>query len=216
MRDFWGVMPRASFLLVPVVCCVAACTAQKYSATVALTDYEPRDGDFLFQSLPHNPLIDTIEGSTESPFSHCGIVVNRSGTWKVIEAIGPVKETHLSLWIAQGRNNAYVAYRLKAPLAGKIPQIITAAERYEGRPYDIRYDFDDGKIYCSELLWKATRDAAGVKLGKIQKLGDLKWQHHEDVIKGLENGLLPLDREMITPRALTEDARLEEVYRNRM
>src|SRR6478752_1184816 len=165
---------RGVFLLLALACALAGCTTRKNSATVELKDYEPRDGDFLFQSLPHNPLIDTIEGSTESPFSHCGIVVNREGTWKVIEAIGPVKETHLSLWIAQGRNNAYVAYRLKTPLDGKIPQIIAAAQRYEGRPYDIRYDFDDGKIYCSELLWKAARDAAGVRLGKIQKLGDLK------------------------------------------
>ena len=208
-------MPRL-LLLVPALAGFTGCIAQKHSANVALKEYAPRDGDFLFQSLPHNPLIDAIEGSTASPFSHCGIVVNRVGKWHVIEAIGPVKETHMSVWIAQGRNNAYVAYRLKAPLDGRIPDIIAAAERYRGRPYDIRYDFDDRKIYCSELLWKATRDAAGIKLGKVQKLGDLKWQPYADVIKSLEDGLLPLDREMITPRALTEDSRLEEVFRFRM
>ncbi len=207
---------RPLLLLVLALAGFPACTAQKHAVNVALKEYEPRDGDFLFQSLPHNPLIDTIEGSTGSPFSHCGIVVNRRGTWHVIEAIGPVKETHMSLWIAQGRNNSYVAYRLKTPLDAKIPEIIAAAERYKGRPYDIRYDFDDGKIYCSELLWKATRDAAGIKLGKVQKLGDLKWQPYADVIKSLEDGLLPLEREMITPRAITEDSRLEEVFRFRM
>lgn len=207
---------RRLLLLVLALPGYTGCTAQKHAADVPLKEYAPLDGDFLFQSLPHNPLIDTIEGSTESPFSHCGIVVNRGGKWHVIEAIGPVKETHMSVWIAQGRNNAYVAYRLKVPINGKVPQIIAAAERYKGRPYDIRYGFDDAKIYCSELLWKATHDAAGVKLGKVQKLGDLKWQPYADVIKGLEDGLLPLDREMITPRALTEDSRLEEVFRYRM
>ena len=109
-----------------------------------------------------------------------------------------------------------VAVRLRGPVAEKIPQIIAAAERYRGRPYDIHYDFDDRKIYCSELLWKATRDASGVELGKIQKLGDLKWQPHEAVIKQIEGGVVPLRREMITPRSITEDPRMGEVYRFRM
>jgi hypothetical protein len=169
------------------------------------TEYQPQNGDFLFQSLPHNPLIDAIEGSTGSPYSHCGIVVNRNGVWMVIEAIGPVKETFLLRWIGQGRDGAT-----------KVNRVIEAAERYKGRPYDLRYDMDDTKIYCSELLWKATRDATGIELGKLQRLGDLNWQPHEQVIRQLENGQLPLDRQMITPRAVAEDARLKQVFRQRM
>jgi hypothetical protein len=75
---------------------------------------------------------------------------------------------------------------------------------------------DEAKIYCSELLWKATRDATGVRLGKIQKLGDLNWRPYEQVMREIENGALPLEREMITPRAVTEDGRLKEVFRFRM
>lgn len=191
------------------------CPSSKKSASVP-QKYNPAEGDFLFQSLPHDRLIDTIEGSSGSPFSHCGIVKQCEGKWCVIEAIGPVKETPLSEWIAQGRDDAFVAYRFRAPLAEKIPAIIAAAEKYEGRPYDIHYDLDDEKIYCSELLWKATRDATGVKLGKLQKLGELKWQPYEEVIRYLENGALPLGREMITPRSVSEDARLEEIFRSRM
>jgi hypothetical protein len=143
-------------------------------------------------------------------------VVRRGDQWKVLEAIGPVKETPLASWIGQGRGDAYAAYRLKAPLAAKIPEILAAAEKYKGRPYDIRYDMDDAKIYCSELLWKSVRDATGKKLGKIHKLGELKWQPHEAVIRQLERGGLPLEREMITPQAFTEAPELEQVFRYRM
>lgn len=195
---------------------LAACAPKPKGSVVIPADYEPKEGDLLFQSLPANPLIAAIEGSTKSPFSHCGIVVQRDGKWYVLEAIGPVKETRLSLWIAQGRNNAYVAYRFHAPLAASIPRIIQAAEKYKGRPYDIHYALDDARIYCSELIWKATRDATGKKLGQLVKLGDLDWRPYEDVIRSIENGGLPLEREMITPRAVTEDPRLEEVYRFRM
>jgi hypothetical protein len=142
--------------------------------------------------------------------------VQRGDDWRVIEAIGPVKETKLTAWMAQGRDDAFVAYRLRPPLADRIPAIITAAERYEGRPYDIHYDMDDGKIYCSELLYKAVRDATGRKLGKIRKLGELHWRPHEQVIRGIEGGNLPLGREMITPRDFTEAPELQQVFRWRM
>ena len=183
---------------------------------VAVTGYEPHAGDFVFQSLPHNPLIDAIEGSSGSPFSHCGIIKRSDGRWVVIEAIGPVKETALSSWIAQGRDKAFVACRLRDPLAKQVPAIIAAAERYEGRPYDIHYDMDDGKIYCSELLYKSVRDATGRKLGRIRKLGDLNWRPYEQVIRSIENGTLPLEREMITPRDFSEAPELQEVFRSRM
>jgi hypothetical protein len=188
----------------------------------APTKYEPEPGDFVFQSLSHNPLIDAIEGSSGSPFSHCGIVKKRDvekaqgDKWMVIEAIGPVKETQLAHWIAQGRGSAYVVFRLRDPLANKIPAILAAAEKYEGRPYDIHYDMDDEKIYCSELLYKAVRDATGKELGKSRKLGELNWQPHEKVIRHIENGSLPLDREMITPRDFSEAPELREVFRSRM
>ena len=185
-------------------------------AAILPAEYQPKPGDFVFQSLPHNPLIDAIEGSSGSPFSHCGIVKRRGEQWVVIEAIGPVKETTLSWWIAQGRGSAFVAYRLRDPLAGKIPAILAAAEKYRGKPYDIHYDMDDAKIYCSELLYKSVRDATGMKLGKVRKLGELKWQPYEKVIRGIEHGGLPLEREMITPRDLSEAAELQEVFRSRM
>ena len=182
-------------------------------------EYEPQAGDFVFQSLPHNLLIDAIEGSSGSPFSHCGIVKRHAVVkgqdpeWVVIEAIGPVKETRLSHWIAQGRDSAYAVFRLRDPLAKKIPAIITAAETSKSRPYDIHYDMDDGKIYCSELLYKAVCDATGRRLGKIRNLGDLNWRPYEKVIRSIENGSLPLEREMITPRDFTEAPELQQVFR---
>ena len=66
--------------------------------------YAPQEGGIAFQSLPLNPLIDAIGGSTGSPFSHGGIR-HRAGTdWKVIEAIGPVRETNLPAWEKQSRD----------------------------------------------------------------------------------------------------------------
>lgn len=174
--------------------------------------YTPQEGDVAFQSLPHNPLIDTIEGSTDSPFSHCGILRRAGVEWKVIEAIGPVKETYLPAWEQQGRDGRFTVYRLKAKYREKIPAFITAAQGYEGLPYDYHYKMDDAAIYCSELIYKAFRQAAGEELGHLQKLGELKWQPFAPVIKQLEGGTVPLDRLLITPRSVSEAPQLEKVY----
>jgi len=173
---------------------------------------KPREGDVVFQSFPHSPLTDAIEGVTESPYSHCGIAHRAGGKWVVIEAVGPVQETPWAEWVARGREQSYAIYRLKPEYRAKIPAFVAAARTYEGRPYDFHYDFDDEAIYCSELVYKAFRTAAGEELGKPQALGELKWKPYVEVIKQLEDGQVPLDRQMITPRALAEAKQLEEVY----
>lgn len=174
--------------------------------------YEPREGDIYFQSFPHNELTDTIEGVTESPRSHCGILRQRPEGWVVMEAVEPVRETPLAEWVRRGREGKFEVFRLRAPHRDKIPGMITAAQKYLGRPYDLRYRLDDEKIYCSELVYKAFRDAGGGELGRLQTLGELNWKPHEAFIRHLEGGGLPLDRKMITPRAVSEAPQLEKVY----
>jgi len=192
------------------LCFLFTASAQEPGRAVAA--YAPQEGDIAFQSLPHNSLIDAIEGSTGSPFSHCGILRRVGGEWFVIEAIGPVKETPLAAWIAQARDQRYTVFRLKASFRAKIPSFIQAAQTYEGLPYDIHYDMDDAAIYCSELIYKAFRKSTGEELGHLQTLGELRWQPYTQVIKQIEGGKLPLDRKMITPRSLSEATQLERVY----
>lgn len=181
--------------------------------------YSPREGDLVFQSFPPNPLTDAIEGCQGSPLSHCGIVASSGTTrkgqtrWVVIEAVGPVKETPLAGWISRGRGNRVAVYRFNdAQLAARTPEVIAAARNYLGRPYDLRYRWDDESLYCSELLYKATRDATGKELGKLDRLGDLDWKSHELTIRALEGGDPPLDRKMITPVALTRAPEVKLVF----
>ena len=173
--------------------------------------YEPKEGDLYFQSLPRNAVVNAIEGASESPYSHCGILVRKDEGWFVLEAIGPVRETPLAKWIKQARDRHYDVFRLGAKHEGIIPEFIQAARKYMGRPYDIRYRMDDEKIYCSELIFKGYRDATGESLGKLVKFGDLKWVRHTPVILAIE-GSIPLNRIMITPRHLSEAKQLEKVF----
>lgn len=165
-------------------------------ATEALV---PKEGDIVFQSLPHNSLVDAIEGATHSPFSHCGLVVERNGDLEVLEALDTVHYTPWSEWKSQGRKGAFWIYRFKKEAFIDITQVRKAAEKYLGRPYDIHYSFYNSEIYCSELIFLAFREVTGRSLGKVRKLGELDWGPHVEVIKKIEGGNVPLERVMITP-----------------
>jgi hypothetical protein len=175
-------------------------------------EYRPADGDVVFQSLPHNPLVDAIEGVSNSQMSHCGIVVKNEGMWFVIEALGEVHATPLEEWSERGRDQWFAAYRFKPEYQKMVPEIVKAAESFSGRPYDFHYSFDDEAIYCSELVFKAFQKVAGRGLGQPRRLEDLNWRPHEDFIRSLEGGGLPMDREIITPVDLSRAPELVKVH----
>lgn len=189
---------------------VAACLLVAVSSRAA--EYEPEEGDIVFQSMPRVPLVDAIEGVTGSPWSHCGIVLRAEAGWAVLEAVGPVKITPFASWVTQARDDRFVAYRLVERPQDRIAAFIAAARTYLGRPYDIRYEMDDAKIYCSELVQKAFKHATGRALGKPRRLGEMNWKPYEAFIRQLEGGDLPLDREIVSPQALTESPELAQVY----
>lgn len=101
--------------------------------------YEPQEGDVVFQSLPMGDLVEAIEGVSNSPYSHVGLVIRKRKDWYVREAIGPVIDTPLDEWVSRGRNRqAFDAYRLRRELRQHIPSLIRATEPFLGRPYDVK------------------------------------------------------------------------------
>lgn len=201
---------RSAVLLVLLA---TACVRFNVHGLAHLARYEPREGDVVFQSLPRGDLVDAIEGITRSPFSHCGVVMkNADGRWVVHEAIGVVRETPLYLWVVRGRGGRLDAWRWRE-MGGRSPLALKAGlEKYSGRNYDYRYAPGDDEIYCSELVFKAYRDAYGAELGEWETLGDLNWRPFEAFIREMEGGPLPLERPMITPVGVTRSAALEKVY----
>jgi hypothetical protein len=183
------------------------------SAAPSKADYQPRAGDIIFQSLNGSDLGAVIESATKSPFSHCGIVTKQGDAWMVLEAIGPVQEIPLAYWILRGKNMKYDVFRLDDRYQATIPNFIENARAYLGCPYDIQYEFDDAKIYCSELIFKAFKQATTEALGKVVELGTLDWKDNEDFIRRITGGDLPLNRLMITPADLAKAKQLHHVYK---
>lgn len=173
-----------------------------------------QEGDILFQSLPHGDLVNSIEGVSQSEWSHCGILVKQEGEWMVAESIQDVRHTPLAQWVLRGRGCKVHTYRVK-DLPENHPdyrtKLAAGISEHLGKPYDINYAPGDDLIYCSELVYKVYDRELGIQIGDWQKLGDLNWEPHQEYIKELE-GSLPLDREMITPVQLTRSPLVERVH----
>lgn len=172
-------------------------------------DFTFQDGDLVFQSCP-GALCRVIEGVTESPLSHVGMVQGQGVKRTVIEAYAPVGEVPLDEFLARSRG-AVVVLRFGPQLANHVDAIQAEMRTFYGRPYDARYRWDDEAIYCTELVHKAVLRVTGVELAPRVRLGDLRYQPYEAYIQGRE-GRLPLQRRLSTPAGMRRSRHLRLIY----
>lgn len=134
-----------------------------------------RDGDIVFHAS-RSSQSQAVQLATGSRYSHMGIVFVRDGKPQVLEAVQTVRYTPLARWIARGNGGHVVIKRLRdadAVLdAAGVRRLRAAAAAFEGRPYDVRFEWSDQRIYCSELVWKLYERALGVRVGPIRRIRD--------------------------------------------
>lgn len=141
--------------------------------TAATADYQPLDGDIIFQSSQSNQS-KAIEQATKSPYSHMGIIFIKNGKPYVFEAASKVVYTPFDKWVNRGKNRKYIIKRLKdhALSQKEIANLKRVAHSFENKPYDIWFGWDDKYIYCSELVWKIYNKALNLKIGQLQRIKD--------------------------------------------
>lgn len=132
-----------------------------------------RNGDIIFQTSTSNQS-KAIQLSTNSPYSHMGIIYEKNETFYVYEAVQPVKMTSLKAWIKRGEHEKYVVKRLRNAHEILTPEVlkkmIDIGNRFKGKNYDRYFEWSDDKMYCSELVWKIYQEATGVEIGRLQTL----------------------------------------------
>ena len=147
---------RYFYFLVFILSC-NVCVAQKPLQTPLLS------GDLLFQDLDCGGLCDAIEQVTKSyggrHFSHIGLVSIEGDSILVIEAIGSkVQKTPLTQFVARNKNEILLG-RVKKQHQKILPSALAFAAKQTGVPYDEEFLYNNGKYYCSELLYDAFKAA---------------------------------------------------------
>ncbi|MEE2755405.1 MAG: YiiX/YebB-like N1pC/P60 family cysteine hydrolase [Myxococcota bacterium] len=174
-----------------------------------------KTGDLIFQTSK-TKVAATVIGTTGSLITHVGMVVMKGGSPFVIEAVGPVKYTPLNTFVRRGLNHYFSVKRLKKGLTDKLAKSVAKqARRQLGRRYDFRFRWSDKKQYCSELVYKAYLRGAGVRIGKLNTIGDLNksWNPITRLyVKRAYGRRIPNAKEsIITPEAMFDSQRLRTV-----
>ena len=147
-----------------------------------------------------------------------GIIYINDGKYYVYEAIQPVKLTPLDEWIKRGENEHFVIKRLKNSKSiltkEKMQKLKKAGEKYNGKNYDIYFEWSDDKIYCSELVWKMYKEATGLEIGKLEKLKDFDLTDKivKSKITERYGNNIPMNKPVISPESMFNSELLNTVY----
>ena len=146
-------MPRNWFVLI-IIILQLGCLNQ--------TSFKLKSGDLLLQDLDSSPLCDAIEkvtsGFNNLNFSHIGILKIINGEKYVLEAfINGVDTIPLDSFLNRSlneKNNPKVLVgRLKNEYAQLIPKALELGMNLIGSEYDDEFKINNGKFYCSELIY---------------------------------------------------------------
>jgi hypothetical protein len=126
---------------------------------------EVREGDVIFQTSKsqQSPL---IQIGTRSKITHCGIIVMRGGKPYVLETLKTLVLTPLEKFIARGEDGKYWIKRSSRE------NIKIKYAKYLGKPYDLAFKFDNGRFYCSELVYDIYQKQLGIELAEPRQVKD--------------------------------------------
>jgi hypothetical protein len=160
---------KKAFIIIGVMLCVVgypfrSMLVEVVTATKAPID-DVREGDVIFQTSlsQQSPL---IKMGTRSTITHCGVVVMKDGKPYVLETQKTLVLTPLKKFIARGKDGKYWHKR------PKLDNIKIKYSGYLGKPYDLAFKFDNGKFYCSELIYDVYLNQLGVELCKPKTIDD--------------------------------------------
>lgn len=134
-----------------------------------------RPGDIIFIRVA-NFLYRRVSIATDCWTTHVGVIhSHQNGEWQVAESTFPfAKLGPLSAFIKRSENSQFAIRRLPRTLSDEeVGRIRVAAERRMGRWYDARFDFDQGGLYCSKLVYEVFQEALGIPIGEVETFEQL-------------------------------------------
>ncbi len=178
-----------------------------------------QNGDIIFQTS-NSGQSKAIQIATGSKYSHMGIIYKQGNDYFVYEAVQPVKLTPLTDWIKRGENGHYVVKRIKKSENLLTPETLIKmkqiGEKYVGKDYDLYFEWSDSRIYCSELVWKIYKEAVGLEIGELEKLGDFNLTDKavKQKLKEKYGDNIPKEELVISPASMFDSDQLITIYDN--
>ena len=198
--------PSKKRLLAYIVLAIVATIAVVFATRAII--YRPikcnkwQEGMVIFHESKsqQSPLIKAV---TASRWTHCGIVVRASEGLKVLEASKTVRLVPVEEFCKRGKGGDYIVClprkRLSKPISYK---------KYLGQSYDLSFKFDNGKMYCSELVWLIYKEQ-GIEICSPRSVGTypLYWTPIKKVQAQIEKRKISASQPTVSPVRLVNHMR---------
>lgn len=178
-------------------------------------DQNFKNGDIIFHTSKSSQS-KMIQEVTESKYSHVGIIYIKDGETYVMEAVQPVKVTPLNVFINRGVNSEYTVMRYKGNLSEQdLSKMYEYGSSQLGKNYDLKFQWNDKTMYCSELVYKIY-ESVGVELCDKNTFSDYNLSSEEvrTAIKNRYKTELDMNEVVVTPVDLSESNLLYTVFDN--
>lgn len=183
------------------------------SCTTGTKDF--KDGDIIFQTSKSSQSA-MLKMATKSNLTHVGIIFYKNGKPFVLEAVQPVKVTPLESFIKRGEGGKYKVMRYENGITEQQKlKMIKWGEKQLGKPYDIKFQWGNKSLYCSELVWKIYKEA-GIELCETKRFSDFNLDNEKVklAIKQRFKGDFNLNEEVVAPVDLFDSNDLDLIYSN--
>lgn len=187
-------------------------------------------GDVLFISLPGHPFYSQIEKAMDFWSGHVGIVLkNELGDLYVSESTYPFsKDTNFCDFVNKAKTKIAVRrLKNKSLSVNDLEDIKAATKTRLGYYYDLGFNLDSSKQFCSKFVYEVFDEALGIEIGKIETFQELLDSHIDTrrrdearaffevwffrwAIPGIPN--IPWERRTVTPKSQYYDHDLTTVY----
>ena len=159
-----------------------------------------KEGDIVFQTSKSQQA-PFIIAATDSKWSHCGIIIEKPDGLYVLEAISTVSLTPYQQWVERGKGKRVGVKRYtEEPVKIKY-------SKYLGKPYDLPFKFDNGKWYCSELVYDIYKRQLGVELCQPRPVSDY---HQHGMEKQLSKRGISKEQLVVAPSDLYDSELLTD------
>lgn len=149
------------------------------------------EGDVIFieSQSSQSPYIKLVQGSK---WTHCGIIVNTSNGLQVLEASKTVRLTPINTFISRSKSG----FKVVSP---KSPLKPIKYQKYLDIPYDLEFKFNNGKFYCSELVYQIYKDQ-GITLTYPKKVSDYWFTRVPKIRTIMKKRNIQMNQEVVSPK----------------
>ena len=176
-----------------------------------------QDGDLIFIRIS-NPIFRKVAETTDSWETHVGILFSRpDGSWQVAESCFPLSRfRRLDRFIARSERGRFLITRSQAELSlEEKSALLQAARERVGRLYDLGFDYDSRRLYCSKFVFDVYREATGRQVGNLTTFRQLLADNPQAPLgfwRAWFFGFIPWERRCVTTTSELKSPDFRPVY----